>query len=203
LSTFIPQHLSLSYEDEISGVTSQIGDKIYVQVGNNTIMTLYHELAHVVNRFFRYHYYQNYEVCFDNYTKTNEGFANFLAYHLCETVMSREIDLIDEVSTHELFFSFYIDIYATLREQGSNDRKLNYEIVANQLEMFMPDLISTEKIDFYFQRFFKFFHYDQHQYFYPKELMYHLGYNEIRQLFRQADDKKQLLTQLLLGKVCL
>ena len=70
------------------------------------------------------------------------------------------------------------------------------------LKGFEGDLLSNEKADFYFQRFYKFFHYNQHTYFYPKEMMYYLGYRKILQLFTEARDKKQRLALALLGKVC-
>ncbi len=86
--------LHISFEEWISWVTSEIGDKVIINVGNMTYATLFHELAHFTNRFFRFHYYQNYEVCFDNYTKTNEGFADFVAYHLHHQIIGGDIGAI-------------------------------------------------------------------------------------------------------------
>ncbi len=194
--------LHISSEEGISGATSEIGDVVMITIGNNTCTTLFHELAHFTNRFFRFHYYQNYDVCFDNYTKTNEWFADFVAYHLHQQIMAGDIEAIETMNTDPLYFSAYIDVYATLREKWSNDRKHNFEIVRHEMKRFGGDLIDDATAHFYFERFYKFFHYDQHEYFYPKEMMYYLGYEEIRKFFVHASDKKQLLTQLFLGRIC-
>jgi len=167
-----------------------------------TYTTLFHELAHFTNRFFRFHYYQNYEVCFDNYTKTNEGFADFVAYHLHHQIISGDIEAIETMTSEPLYFSAYIDVYATLREQGSTTKSHNFDLVYQEMQRFEGDLINDRTAHFYFERFYKFFHYEQHEFFYPKEMMYFLGYEEIRKLFVHASDKKQLLTQLFLGKIC-
>lgn len=199
---FAKSKLHISFVSDISGVTTEVDDEVYISIGNSSCTTLFHELAHFTNRFFRFHYNQNYEVCFDNYTKTNEWFADFVAYHLHKQIMSTEIEAIETMTTEPLFFSAYIDVYATLREHGSNDRKHNFDLIYQEMKRFDGPLFSDQKAHFYFERFYKFFHYDQHEYFYPKELMYYLGYESIRKLFAHAADKKQLLTQLFLGKIC-
>ena len=66
------------------------------------------------------------------------------------------------------------------------------------MKKFEGALLTPEKTNFYIQRFYKFFHYDQHEYLYPKELLYHIGYHEIRSLFKATKNKKQLLAQCFL-----
>jgi len=200
---FADKHLRVTYTQWISGVTTQVGEQIIIEVGNDTYITLFHELVHFTNRFFRFHYYQETDVCFDNYTRTNEGLANFVAYHLLDSISTQDITNIDKMTTDPLFFSIYIDIYARLIQEWTNYRAHNFSLINSALHDFYGNLLTQRKADFYYQRFYKFFHYDQHKYFYPKELMYHIGYHEIREMFCVSDNKTQLLAQCLLGKVCL
>lgn len=204
LQKYMEWNLKISHQSGISGNTDYNEDKIEVDVWNNTYTTLFHELIHATNRFFRTHYSdEDHYFCEDNLTKTNEWLANFVAYHLMDTIIAGDVDMIDNMTLEPIFFSMYIDIYATMREHGTNDRKKNYEIIHQELKKFEWDLLTDEKARFYYERFYKFFHYDQHEYFYPKEMMYYLGYNGILDLFRNSDNKKQLLASCLLGKVCL
>ena len=203
LVKFMKPNLRLNYIKWISGVTWYDWDIISVDVGNNTYTTLFHELIHAVNRFFRIKHYDENIVCYDSLTKTNEWLSNFVAYHLMDAIIAGDIDMIDEMSLDPIFFSMYIDIYATMREHGTNDRTKNFDIIYQELKKFEWDLLTDDKARFYYERFYKFFHYDQHEYFYPKEMMYYLGYNGILELFRNNSNKKQLLANCLLGKVCL
>ncbi len=202
LVAYSQTHLHLGFEEGISGSTREMEEDVYINVGNMTYATLFHELAHFTNRFFRFHYYQNFEVCFDNYTKTNEWFANVVAYHLQEQIKAENINWIETMSVDPLYFSSYIDIYATLREKWSNSRKHNFEIIFEEIKRLEDPYVTNEKGHFYYERFYKFFHYEQHEYFYPKEMMYYLGYESVRKLFVHAADITQLLTQLFLGKLC-
>lgn len=203
LRAFVKEDLILQYTPWISGNTDPDGDKVLVEVGNNTLTTLFHELVHATNRFFRFDYYDESIVCYDSMTQTNEWLSNFVAYHLMDSILAGDINMVDHMTLEPIFFSMYIDIYATMREHGTNNRKKNYDIIYQELKKFEWDLLTDEKARFYYERFYKFFHYDQHEYFYPKEMMYYLGYNGILELFRSSKNKKQLLTNCLLGKICL
>ena len=120
-----------------------------------------------------------------------------------DEIVAGEIDAVADMNTEPTFFSMYIDIYATLREHGSTDRKHNFDLVHQELKSFEWDLLTDDKAKFYYERFYKFFHYDQHTYMYPKELMYYLGYQEMRTMFANSQHKQELLASCLLGKVCL
>jgi hypothetical protein len=100
--------------------------------------------------------------------------SNFVAYHCLEAIVEKDIAKIEHLPTKTLFFSAYIDVYAELSKNGSNSRKHNFSLIQDVMYRFEGDLLTLEKLDFYIQRFYKFFHYDQHTYFYPKELMYHM-----------------------------
>lgn len=200
---FLHTNLTLTSLAWISWNTRYEWDKVYVEVGNNTYTTLFHELTHAINRFFRVQYYHENVVCYDNLTKTNEWLSNFVAYHLLDAFKTWDIDAIDHISLDPIFFSMYIDIYATVREHGSHERKHNFDVIYQQLQKFEWNLLTDEKAKFYYERFYKFFHYDQHMYFYPKELMYYLWYHETLDLFRKTQDKWDMLIQCLLSKVCL
>lgn len=202
LELYMKDHLHISYVTWISWVTSEKWWEVYIEVGNNTYITLLHELVHFVNRYFRYHYFEKDEVCFDHFTRTNEWLSNFIAYHCIDQILETNIEGVEEMSMETLFVSSYIDVYATLREEWTNDRNHNFSLIAREMKKFEGDLLTPEKTDFYIQRFYKFFHYDQHEYFYPKELMYHIGYHEIREIFNNSNNKKQLLAQCFLWKVC-
>ncbi len=200
---FLHTDLSLTHIPWISGNTKYDGNKVIVEVWNNTYTTLFHELTHAINRFFRVQYYKDDVICYDNLTKTNEWLANFVAYHLLDAFVSEDVDAINEISLSPVFFSMYIDIYATTREFWSHDRKHNFDLIYQELQKFEGDLLTDQKASFYYERFYKFFHYDQHMYFYPKEVMYYLWYHGILDLFNSSQDKWDLLIQCLLSKVCL
>ena len=200
---FLHTNLEIKYTPGISGNTSYEWNKVLVEVGNDTYTTLFHELTHAINRFFRMQYYADDIVCYENLTKTNEWLANFVAYHLLDAFKARDIDAIDTIDLEPIFFSMYIDIYATTREHWSTDRKHNFDLIYQELKKFEGDLLTDDKANFYYERFYKFFHYDQHKYFYPKELMYYIGYHEILKLFRNSENKGNTLIQCLLGKICL
>lgn len=210
-------HLVMKVTPGISGVTSRQWDDIVIEVGNNTYTTLFHELTHAVNSFFRFDFYESKYTC-DHSTKTNEWLSNFIAYHCYPQIVSGEIEAVEEMNLEQLFFSMYIDIYKSVGEKASrrvDEKKALWEnwvwyiskeskkVVFEQLKKFEWELLSDEKAEFYYQRFYKFFHYDQATYFYPKEMMYYLGYRGVLDLFRSSQHKKQLLAECLLGKVCL
>ncbi len=204
LKSYVASHLHVKYLEWISWNAEPQWDDILVEVWNNTYTTLFHEMVHVTNRYFRYIFVgENHDVCDDNLTKSNEWLANFVAYHLMDAIIARDIDAVDELHTEPVFFSMYIDIYATMREKWTHDRRQNFDLIYQELKKFEWDLLTDQKAKFYYERFYKFFHYDQHEYFYPKEMMYYLGYNEILALFKNSSNKKQLLTSCLMGKVCL
>lgn len=203
ISKFIKDNMVVRFREGISWVAFSEWEKIAIEVGNSTYVTLFHELTHLVAKYFRFTYYENFEVCFDNYTKTNEGLANYVAYHLFDGIMCANQQCVETVSHNELFFSPYIGVYAMLRNEWTNDKMKNFALVKEFMEEYEGSLLTEEKARFYFERFYKFFHYDQHEYFYPKELMYYLGYNQIRLMVKESLNPTQLLTQLLLWKVCL
>ena len=205
LQQFVKNNLIVTYTPGISGNTDPSGDTVVVEVGNNTYTTLFHELVHATNRYFRFDYFEWNEhiVCYDKMTQTNEGLSNFVAYHLMDGMIAQDLSSVDQLDAEPIFFSMYIDIYATLREFGSNDRHHNYDLVHQQLKKFEWDLLTDDKARFYYERFYKFFHYDQHEYFYPKEMMYYLGYHKTVDMFAASDHKRQLLASCLLGKICL
>jgi len=204
LKEYMSTNLLLKHTPWISWNTDPSNGKIQIDVGNKTYTTLFHELVHAVNRYFRDDYSWDLQnSCNDSMTKTNEWLANFVAYHLMDAIIAGDLDMIDTMTSDPIFFSMYIDIYATVREFGSNDRHHNYDIIYQQLKKFEWDLLTDEKAKFYYERFYKFFHYDQHTYFYPKEMMYYLGYHKMVELFDTSTNKKQLLVNCLLGKICL
>gem|GEM_PF-3310104 len=69
---FIHTSLKIKYTPGISGNTSYDGDTVIIEVGNNTYTTLFHELTHAINRFFRMQYFDESIVCYENLTKSNE-----------------------------------------------------------------------------------------------------------------------------------
>lgn len=200
---FADQHLLIEHVAWISGVTFQKWDKVVIQVGNTKYTTLIHELVHFTNKFFRFHYYDRRDIAFDNYTKTNEWLANFVAYHLMDAIIAKDVTAIERMQLSPLFFSVYIDIYATLQEQGSTHRKHNQALIEHEFRKFYRSLLTKRKANFYVQRFYKFFHYDQCEFLYPKELMYYLWYKGMLDLFASSSDKSCLLARCLLGKIAL
>ena len=202
LDFFCTQRLTIEYSAGISWVTIRKGNDIYIWLGNKTYTTMFHEMTHAINNYFKFEFYDNIYTC-DHKTKTNEGLSNFVAYHLLDNIVENDIYTLDQMSLDPLFFSMYIDIYKTLTESGLTNRNTIYSIVQEQLKSFEWDLLTPTKADFYYQRFFKYFHYDQTTYMYPKEMMYYLGYRWILQLFNVSQNKKALLTQALLGRICL
>lgn len=203
IKKFREQHMIVRYEWGISWVTFSEWEKIIIEVWNDTYVTLFHELTHLISKYFRFTYYWNHEVCFDNYTKTNEWLANYVAYHLFDGIISWNKNCIKDISHDELFYSPYIWVYALLREKWSDNKETNFSLVKEFMEEYEWSLLTEEKAKFYFERFYKFFWYNQHEYFYPKELLYYLWYNQIRTMMKESSDSTQLLTQLLLWKLCL
>jgi len=53
-----------------------------------------------------------------------------------DAIIAGDIDMIDEMSLDPIFFSMYIDIYATMREHGTNDRTKNFDIIYQELKKF-------------------------------------------------------------------
>ncbi len=202
LMKFCDEKLIMNVEEWISGVTYREWSKIVVKVWNNTYTTLFHELTHAINSYFRFDWYESEYLC-DHTTKTNEWLSNFIAYHFYDQILLWDIDAIQTMNLDHLFFSMYIDIYKSLSEHPWWDQTIYKQKTTEQLERFEWDLLTKQKSEFYYQRFYKFFHYNQNEYFYPKEMLYYLGYDGMRQLFMWSTHKKQLLANCLLGKVCL
>ncbi len=204
LREYMEEKLRVEYTAGISWSTVPDGDEIYIQLWNSTLTTLIHELVHAINRYFRYTYVgKNHSVCDDNLTKSNEGLANYVAHHFLKNIMSNDIDGVESANPDPLFFSMYIDIYADLQRYWSIDPKHNFDLVYQKMLEFEWDLLSDKKAKFYYERFYKFFHYEQHTHFYPKEMMYYLGYQWVRELFNASNNKKRLLVECLLWHVCL
>lgn len=203
LELFYKNNMVVRYREWISWVAFSDGDTIVIEVWNNSYVTLFHEITHFVAKFFRFTYYEDDEVCFDNYTKTNEWLANYVAYHLFDGITCGDKNCIENIAHEELFFSPYIAVYALLRKQWSNDKQHNFALVKNFMEWYEWSMLTEEKARFYFERFYKFFDYKQHDFFYPKELMYYIWYNTIREMMKESNNPTQLLTQLLLWKICL
>lgn len=202
LQKFCDEKLLMKNEEGISWVTYREGKKIVVKVGNNTYTTLFHELTHAINSYFRFDHYEGEYIC-DHTTKTNEWLSNFVAYHAYDHILSWNIEEIETMNLDHLFFSMYIDIYKTISEIKWWNLAIYKQKIRKQLEQFEGDLLTDEKADFYYQRFYKFFHYDQNEYFYPKEMLYYLWYDSMRQLFIWSTHKNQLLADCLLWKICL
>lgn len=202
---FLQTKVIFAHEKWMSGVTIDNGSDILIKVWNMSYTTLFHEMVHAVNNFFRekFAHADHHDVCFDQLTKTNEWLANFVAYHCYDAIMSGQIDQLEEMATDQRFFSSYMDVYATLYQSWSDDPAHNFQIVHDEMQKFEWSLFSKKKAAFYYERFYKYFHYNQHTYMYPKELMYHIWYTTIREMFAESSDKKQLLVQCLLGTVCL
>jgi len=53
-----------------------------------------------------------------------------------DAIIAGELDMVDAMTSDPIFFSMYIDIYATVRKFGSNDRYHNYDIIYQQLKKF-------------------------------------------------------------------
>ena len=202
LQHFCKDMLDIAFEEGISGVTSRKQGKIYIWLWNKTYTTLFHEMTHAINNYFRFEYYASGNTC-DHKTKTNEWLSNFVAYHIYEYIVWGDIESLDQMSLEPMFFSMYIDIYKSLTIYWHKDAESNRDLVHTQLRSFEWSLLTDDKADFYYQRFYKYFHYDQHTYMYPKELMYYLGYRWVLQLFDTSKNKKSLLAQALLWRVCL
>jgi hypothetical protein len=164
-------------------------------------VTLHHELTHFVMNFFDEFYPDTkwFHISWDS-TKNNEWFANFMALHFATQILEWSTD-IWWCAPYPLFFSMYIDIYATLIQQWSTDTAVNKDLVSQQLRHLESPTITDDKIDFYYQRFYKYFHYNQHTALYPKELLYYLGYNQIREAYCELpwDQKAQYVVNHLMG----
>lgn len=191
LKLFAESHLIISYQEDISWVAWVDGENVKIKIWNSTYVTLFHELTHFVMDFFDEFYPDTkwLHITWDS-TKNNEWFANFMALHFYTQILEWSID-IWWCAQYPLFFSMYIDIYATLIQQWSTNEILNHDIVAKQLRQLGSIKITDNKIDFYYQRFYKYFHYDQHTALYPKELLYYLGYSQIREAYcKVSEDQK-------------
>lgn len=201
LAQYAESHLIITYEEGISWVAWIDWENVKIKVWNSTYVTLYHELTHFVMNFFNEFYPETkwLRTTWDS-TKNNEWFANFIALHFYTQILEWTID-IWWCAPYPLFFSMYIDIYATLIKQGSIDSKHNYDLVAQQLRHLESSTITDDKINFYYQRFYKYFHYDQHTSLYPKELLYYLGYNQIREAYCELpeDQKAQYIIDYSMG----
>lgn len=202
LELFCAQKLQVRYQSWISGVAYRKKDKIMIKVGNNTYTTLFHELTHAINSYFRVDIAEPDIVC-DHTTKTNEWLSNVVAYHCYQQILDEDICWIDTIRLDPIFFSMYIDIYKTVRSSNlTNDSEIK-QLIIQQLQLFEWDLLTPDKAMFYYHRFYKFFHCWQTQYLYPKELMYYIGYRQMLELFKNSSNKQQLLANCLLGNVCL
>gem|GEM_PF-4056725 len=62
--------------------------------------------------------------------------SNFVAYHLMDAINAKDLDMVDEMTLEPIFFSMYIDIYATMTKEGTNDRKKNFDIIYQELLKF-------------------------------------------------------------------
>lgn len=202
LGEFCVSHLIITHEAGISGVAWIDGADVRIKVWNHTYITLFHELTHFVMNFFDDFYPVTKDIStWVDSTKNNEGLSNFVALHFLDAILAGNTD-ISWCPPHPLFFSMYIDIYATLTLAWFDNRLQNYDLVTTEFKRLESNQITDDKIDFYYQRFFKFFHYDQHTFMYPKELMYYLGYNQIREKFCSTPDadKVLLLIDFLMSK---
>ena len=194
---FLNQHLNISIDSQSSNMTVEQWENIIVHLSNQSYSILYHELTHVVNNFFRYYYPPQVTSRTHDFTKINEWFANFIAYHLGQHIQDLQKDYKD-IDLSEHFNSPYIHIYMTLAKKWSDDPSHNQQIINSLMHHYQYSLPQLDSEDFYYQRFYKFFHYHQHHYFYPKELLYYLGYHEILKNSQQSPHKTQLLCDYFL-----
>lgn len=195
MHTFMSRYLQIYYEEGISGTTYIDQDHIIIKVGNHTRVTLFHELTHAVLLFFKS--LEEIKPLAVNLARHNEGVCNLIAYHLHDQIMQGQYDIVG-MDLEARYFSYYIDVYAHMYEHGFADREKNYRLMHDELIRFEGNLMSDVKARYYFNRFYRYFHFDQHKYMFPKELMYALGYDGTLAKMRKADDKQQCLVDLLM-----
>lgn len=196
--TFAAKHLIVEDKPWTTWEASRRWENVLITLGNNSYETLIHELVHFTHNFFEDIYE---ETSFDQLVTDSiehEWLANFIAFHFMEYIIHDQKD-ITTISTDHSFFSYYIDIYATLRKDWWDTKEHNYTIVRNELISFEWEDITDAKVDFFFERFYKYFRYDQHKYFYPKELIYYVWYNKMLEWFTNAWDKHAWLFSMLTG----
>lgn len=198
IETFLKEQIQITFKNGISWITKYDWDTIYVLLWTMRYVTLFHELTHAVNKFFRRS--RNQEINNPGYlTKMNEGFANFVSFNLFENITTWRVDINCSNYTEELFFSLYSEIYYRLYNYWNSEKNSNYKLVEATFKEFEKQSISNQKIFYFFERFYRYFHFNQHTYLYPKELLYYEWYINILNLFRSISNKWKMLAKLFLG----
>lgn len=140
---------------------------ISLYLNNKKKTTLYHECTHVVQKIIRSTYnkpYKDFELILHN-----EGMANFFAYNLYHTIESKNLTFI---TINPIFSSKYDQFYKELVTNGGKSKEENYEIIYTRAKTLGYEY--DEQIENLQDRFFKFFSLQQHNYLYPKELLYQI-----------------------------
>lgn len=193
LQDFIQHKLKIKKSAQGS-ITKRYPDSITVYLANNYITTLFHELTHVVNKFFR-NIYNEAEQKIPDFKRTKhlEWFANFIGFNAIDTIIEEK-----EINYEPIFISPYSYTYRQVYKNWSNNIEHNKTIIRESLSVFSNEY--KEKIDYLHQRFYRFFPYEQNKFLYPKELLYQIGYDNILQSFKKAENKDSLLAKYLLNK---
>ncbi len=157
-----------------------------ITIWNKLQTTLLHELTHVINNCF----YKKKSM----YKRTlfNEWFANFVAYNLYYTIIEKS----NKIQKKALFRPIYSILYYKINNKCSNDENKNYKIIEKTL--IKENFCKKNKVKYFYNRFYKFFHYAQNKYLYPKELTYEIWYKNIINNFKKTSDRKKLCAKYFL-----
>ncbi len=178
-----------------SSFVKRKNNKFIISLNNRKRTTLYHECTHIIQKIIKEEFWnKNKDFDLNIY---NEWLANFFAYNLYKNIESNSLKII---SLKKIFFPKYNYLYKRLLKSWSNSKDKNHKIIEYHSKKL--GYTDKEEIRNLQDRFFKFFSLQQHNYLYPKELLYEIWYEKIRQSLKKQNKIDQI-ANLLLYKVTL
>lgn len=173
-----------------SSFVKEENNNFIISLNNKKKTTLYHECTHVIQKIIKNNFW-NQNKDFDLHSH-NEWLANFFAYNLYNNIESNSLT---SISLKKMFFPKYNYLYKKIIQEGANSKEKNQKII----EKYSKKLGYTNKEEIINlqDRFFKFFSLQQHNYLYPKELLYQIWYERIIQSFTGKNKIKHIANLLL------